>query len=91
MNLDTSNETDQGPRTVRRDIWRLAIETKSIPSLHIFQSRIRKQIASRIENRKKSGMDRIENLIGYETKKNPHTLCHPELLLGLIDVVRGLH
>ena len=36
-------------------------------------------------------MDRIENLIGYETKKNPHTLCHPELLLGLIDVVRGLH
>ena len=24
------------PRTVRRDIWRLAIETLSIPSLHIF-------------------------------------------------------
>ena len=26
------------PRTVRRDIWRLAIETSSIPSLHIFFS-----------------------------------------------------
>ena len=40
------------PRTVRRDIWRLAIETSSIPSLHIFRSRIRNQIASRIESRK---------------------------------------
>ena len=40
------------PRTVRRDIRRLAIETSSIPSLHIFRSRIRNQIASRIESRK---------------------------------------
>ena len=24
-------------------------------------------------------------------KKNPHTLCHTELLLGLIDVVQSLH
>ena len=50
------------PRTVRRDIWRLAIETLSIPSLHIFLRRIRNQIESRIENRK-SRMDRAENLI----------------------------
>ena len=35
------------PRTVRRDIWQLAIETSSIPSLHIFRSRIWNQIASR--------------------------------------------
>ena len=42
------------PRTVRRNIWQLAMETLSIPSLHIFWSRIRNQIKSRIENRKKT-------------------------------------
>ena len=36
INFDTSNETHQGPRTVRRDIWRLAIEISSIPSLRVF-------------------------------------------------------
>ena len=78
------------PRTVRWDIWRPAIETWSIPSLHFFRSRIRNQIASRIENRKKrNGPNRKSNRL--TKKKNPHTLCHTELLLGLIDVVQSLH
>ena len=77
------------PRTIRRDIRRLAIETSSILSLHIFRRRIRNHIASRIENRKKpNGPNRKFNRL--TKKKNPHTLCHSELLLGLIDVVQGL-
>ena len=52
------------PRTVRRDIWRLAMETLSIPSLHIIWSRIRNQIESRVENRKKTnGPNRKSNLL----------------------------
>ena len=77
------------PRTVRRDIWRLAMETLSIPSLHIFWSRIRNQIKSRIENLEKTnGPNRKSNRL--INKKNPHTLCHIGLLLGLIDVVQCL-
>ena len=77
------------PRTVRRDIWRLAMETLSIPSLHIFWSRIRNQIKSRIENRKKTnGPNQKSNRL--INKKNPLTLCHIGLLLGLIDVVQCL-
>ena len=77
------------PRTVRRDNWRLAMETLSIPSLHIFWRRIRKQIKSRIENRKKTnGPNRKSNRL--KNKKNPHTLCHIGLLLGLIDAVQCL-
>ena len=77
------------PRTVRRDIWRPAIERWSIPSLHFFRSRIRNQIASRIENRKKrNGPNQKSNRL--TKKKKPHTLCHAEFLLGLIDVVQGL-
>ena len=77
------------PRTIRRDIRRLAIETSLIPSLYIFRSRIRNHIASRIENWKKpNGPNRKFNRL--TKKKNPHTLCHSELLLGLIDVVQGL-
>ena len=57
------------PRTVRRDIWRLAIETSSIPSLHIFRSRIRNHIASRIENRKKpNGPNRKSNRLTKKKK-----------------------
>ena len=52
--------TPGSPQTARRDIWRLAIETLSILSLHIFLNRIRSQIESPIENRK-SRMDRTEN------------------------------
>ena len=77
------------PRTVRRDIWRLAMETLSIPSLRILWSRIRNQIKSRIENRKKTnGPNRKSNRL--KNKKNPHTLCHIGLLLGLIDAVQCL-
>ena len=76
------------PRTVRRDIWRLAMETLSIPSLHIFWSRIRTQIKSRIENRKKTnGPSRKSNRL-KKNKKNSHTLCHIGLLLELIDAVQ---
>ena len=61
------------PRTLRRDIWRLAMESLSIPSLHIFWSRIRNQIKSRIENRKKTnGPNRKSNRLKY--KKN-HVPC----------------
>ena len=77
------------PRTVRRDIWRLAMETLSIPSLHSFWSRIRNQIKSRIENRKKTnGPNGKSNRL--KNKENPHTLCHIGLLLGLIDAVQCL-
>ena len=61
------------PRTVRRDIWRLAMETLSIPSLHSFWSRIRNQIKSRIENRKKTnGPNRKSNGLKY---KKIHIPC----------------
>ena len=74
-------------QTVCRDIWRPAIETSSIPSLHIIRSRIRNQIESRIENRKEpNGPKRKCNFL--IKKKIPHTLCHTEFLLGLIDVVQ---
>ena len=64
------------PKTVRRDIWRLAIETSSIPSLHNFRSRIlRNQVASRVENRKEpNGPSRRSNQL--TKKKIPHTLFH---------------
>ena len=88
-----ASEWNQGVRhtrvsqTVCRDIWRPAIETSSIPSLHIIRSRIRNQIESRIENRKEpNGPKRKCNFL--TKKKIPHTLCHTEFLLGLIDVVQ---
>ena len=61
-------------QTVCRDIWRPAIETSSIPSLHIIRSWIRNQIESRIENRKEpNGPIRKSN---YLTKKKiPHWPC----------------
>ena len=75
-------------QTVCRDIWRPAIETSSIPSLHIIRSWIRNQIESRIENRKEpNGPIRKSNCL--TKKKIPHTLCHTEFLLGLIDAVQG--
>ena len=64
------------PRTIRRDIWRLAIKTSSIPSLHIFRSRIRYEIASRIENRKKrNGPNRKSNRLTKE-KKSTYLVPH---------------
>ena len=62
INLDTSNETHQGPPDGTQGYlaacYRNIVDTK--PS-HFF-GRIRNQIASRIKNRK-SRMDRAENLI----------------------------
>ena len=82
--------TPGSPQTACRDIWRLAIETLSILSLHIFLNRIRSQIESRIENRKKpNGPNRKLNCL--KKKKIPHTSCHFGLLLGLIDAVQCLH
>ena len=79
------------PQTVRRDTWRLAIEISSIPSLQSFRSRIpRNHVASRVENRKEPNeTNRRSNQL--TKKKIPHTLCHVELSLGLIDQVQGLH
>ena len=80
------------PRTVRRDIWRLAMETLSITSLRIFWSRIRNKIKSRIENRKKTN-DRTDLIyipcatLDYYRSR----LLGSWLLLGLIDVVQCLH
>ena len=64
------------PQTVHRDIWRLAIETSSIPSLHSFRSRILwNQVASRVENRKEpNGPNRRSNQL--TKKKIPHTLFY---------------
>ena len=76
------------PRTVRRDIWRLAIETSSIPSLHILRSRIQNQIASRIESRKSEEWTEPKIKLPNKEKKI-HIPC--PLLLGLIDEVQGLH
>ena len=63
------------PRTVRRDIWRLAIETSSIPSLHIFEaeSGIRSQVESKA-GKARSGPNRKLNCL--TKKKYPHTLFH---------------
>ena len=78
------------PRTVRRDIWRLAIETLSIPSLRIFSKP--NPESDRKSNRKPEKEEWTEPKIKCLTKKkNPRTLYHVELLLGLIDLVQGLH
>ena len=62
------------PQTVRRD-WRLAIETLSIPSFHIFQSWIRNQIECWIEDRKKpNGPNRKSDRL---TKKKNSTYLVP--------------
>ena len=62
------------PQTVRRD-WRLAIETLSIPSFHIFRSWIRNQIECWIEDRKKpNGPNRKSDRL---TKKKNSTYLVP--------------
>ena len=71
------------PRTVRRDIWRLAIETSSIPSFHIFRSWIRNQIERRIEDRKKpNGPNRKSNRL---TKKQNSTYLVPRWIITRAD------
>ena len=77
------------PRTVRRDILQLAIETSSIPSLHIFEaeSEIRSKVESKTVN-KPNEPSRKSNRLKQE--KIPRTLGHVELLLGPIDEVQCL-
>ena len=71
------------PRTVRRDIWRLAIETSSIPSFHIFRRWIRNQIECRIKNRKKpNGPNRKSN---HLTKKRNSTYLVPGRVITRAD------
>ena len=83
INLVTSNETPQGPPDGTQGYWRLAIETWSIPSLHIFRSRIRNQITSRIENRKKrNGPNRKSNRL---TKKTKSTYLVPSWIITWAD------
>ena len=90
INLDTSNETHQGSPDGTQGYlaacYRNIVDTK--PS-RFFEVEFRNQIASRMENRKtRNGPNRKSNRL--TKKKSPHTLCHTELLLGLIDVVQGL-
>ena len=90
INFDTSNETHQGPPDGTQGYLAAAIETSSIPSLHIFFSP--NPESDRMSNRKPkkpNGPNRKSNRL--TKKRNPHTLCHTELLLGLIDVLQGLH
>ena len=77
------------PRTVRRDIWRLAIETSSIPSLCIFEaeSEIRSKVESKTVNKPNEPSRKYNRL---KQEKIPLTLGHVELLLGPIDVVQCL-
>ena len=68
------------PQTVRRD-WRLAIETSSIPSFHIFRSWTRNQIECRIEDRKKpNGPNRKSNRL---IKKTNSTYLVPRWIFYL--------
>ena len=71
------------PRTVHRNIWRLAIETSSIPSFHIFRSWIRNQIECRIEDRKKpNGPNRKSNRL---RKKQNSTYLVPRWIITRAD------
>ena len=77
-------------QTARKDIWRLAIETLSILSLHIFfktESGARSKVQSKTG--KAEWTERKLNCL--KKKKIPHTSCHFGLLLGLIDAVQCLH
>ena len=90
INFDTSNETHQGPPDGTQGYlaacYRNIVDTK--PS-HFFEAE--SGIRSRVEwktGKKSYGPNRKSNRL--TKKKIPHTLCHIELLLGLIDVVQGL-
>ena len=90
INLDTSNETHQGPPNGTQGYlaacYRNIFDTK--PS-HFSKPNPE---SDRKSNRKPEKKEWTEPKIKSPNKeKNPHTLCHVELLLGLIDVVQGLH
>ena len=87
-NLDTSNETHQGPPDGTQGYlaacYRNIVDTKPT----YFRSRIRNQIASRIESRKSE--EWTEPKIKLPNKEKKSTYLVP-FLLGLIDVAQGLH
>ena len=90
INLDTSNETHQGPpngtQAYFAACYRNIVDTK--PHLFEAESEIRSKVESKTVN-KPNGQNRKSNRLKQE--KIPHTLCHAETLLGLIDVVQCLH
>ena len=91
INLDTSNETHQGPPGRYAGIFGgLLSKHRRYQAFTFFEveSEIRSQVESKT-GKKPNGPNRKSNRL--TKKKNPHTLCHTELLLGLIGVVQGLH
>ena len=90
LNTDTSNETHQGPPDGTQGYlaacYRNIVDTK--PS-HFFTPNPESDRKSNRKPKKPNGPNRKSNRL---TKKQiPRTLCHIELLLGLIGVVQCLH
>ena len=68
-------------------LWKLCLYQAF--TVFVVEYGIRSKVESKTEKRR---MGRTENLIyRLKYKKNPHTLCHIGLLLGLIGVVQSLH
>ena len=91
INLDTSNETHQGPPDGTQGYlaacYRNIVDTK--PSDFSKSNPKSDRKSNRRPEKKPNGPNRKSNSL--TKKKNPHTSCHAELLLGLIGVVQGLH
>ena len=76
------------PRTIRKEVRRLAIEHLRYLALTLFEAE--SGIISQVESKtgkKRNGPNRKSNRL--TNKKNPHTLV-VSLLLGLTVVVQGL-
>ena len=71
------------PRTVRRDIWRLAIETLSIPSLHIFSKP--NPESDRKSNRKPEKEELTEPKIKSPNKEKKSTYLVPRWITTWAD------
>ena len=71
------------PRTVRRDIWRLAIETLSIPSLHIFSKP--NSESDRKSNRKPEKQEWTEPKIKSSNKGKNSTYLVPRWIITWVD------
>ena len=91
IHLDTSNETHQGPPDGTQGYlaacYRNTVDTKPLDFWKSNPKSGRK--SNRRPEKKPNGPNQKSNRL--TKKKNPHTLCHSELLLGLIDAVQGLH
>ena len=91
INLDTSNETHQGPPDGTQGYlaacYRNIVDTK--PS-HFSKPNPESDRKSNRKPKKEACTEPNRKLNRLAKKKNPHTLCHTELLLGLIDAVQGL-